>query len=299
MWSIHSHRCIRPDDRCLRIKRFPQVYTGLQRGRPNRVHFNAPQKTAEIFVACLVLLFLTACTAGRGQPAGARDEVIAAPTALPALATDPPAPVEMTQPAPEMPLITMEEFGYRFRFPSEYQVAVHRNTVCLTLSQESGIPGPCHVQNFSIAVEDVGGRMLSQLADEVEAIGNPSIQVKRTGLTISGVEAILVENIAAQDWLRIVVILHDERAYRLVFTGWPEGQLEDSPEGVLFTTIIESFEFLQRPEPDSHQEEIIHYVSAVIETPVYNEPTMDASPVGFLEVGTPAAVFEYLEGNWM
>jgi hypothetical protein len=141
-------------------------------------------------------------------------------------------------------MLTMVEFGFRFRHPPEYQVGIYRDQICLTLEQRYGPPGLCHVQNFSIAVEEAQGRSLDELADELAADSNPDIPVRRTNLTLSGEKAIRLDDINTVDVVRYVVVMHDDRIYRLTFIPWRDIS-EDFPRlELLYDTIINSFEFL-------------------------------------------------------
>ena len=101
----------------------------------------------------------------------------------------------------------------------------------------------CHNASVIIEVSDTAGHSLTQVADEAAVMGVPDLMV-RTSLTVSGEEAILLDNVLGVDVLRIVAIVHDDRAYILTFVGWHENQEETSPLGILYNTIINSFEFL-------------------------------------------------------
>ena len=144
-----------------------------------------------------------------------------------AVTTVPPSAPESTSiPASEaiLPILTMEEFGFRFRYPGQYQAVIFEDSLCLSPAEEYGMPGPCHVQNFGIKILDAGSRTLEQAADEAADRGNPDIEVKRTPIKVGGQPAILLDDIYAADILRMVVVVHNGRIYQMTFV--PSG---DSP----------------------------------------------------------------------
>ena len=165
-----------------------------------------------------------------------------------------PTPAAESSPVPtqEQAILTMEEFGFRFRYPAQYQAVIYEDSLCLTPAREYGMPGPCHVQNFGVEVLDSGGRSLEQAADEAATRGNPDIDVRRTPITIGGQPAILLDDIYAADILRMVVVVYNGRVYQLTFVPWAENPAPDSPMGILYDTVIDSFEFLgTSPVPGS------------------------------------------------
>jgi hypothetical protein len=181
-------------------------------------------------------LFLLAAILGACAP----QATTAMPTSVP---TSTSGPVQQA----DLPVLTLEEFNVRFRYPPEYQAVVFQNGMCLAPVQEYGQPGPCHVQSFGLEVLEAQGLSLEQAADEAAAFANPDIEVTRTSLTVGGEPAVLLDNIYAYDRLRMVVIVHGSRFYRLTFVPWAEDQAEDTPLGILYNTVINSFEFLGNP----------------------------------------------------
>ena len=153
------------------------------------------------------------------------------------------APASTSVPASEA-VLTMEEFGFRFRYPAQYQAVIFEDSLCLTPAREYGMPGPCHVQNFSVEILEAGGRTLEQAADEAATRGNPDIEIRRMPITVAGQPAILLDDIYAADILRMVVVVYNGRVYRLTFVPWAENPAPDSPMSVLYDTIIDSFEFM-------------------------------------------------------
>ena len=160
------------------------------------------------------------------------------------------------RPAAPTQLLTNEEDGYLLLYPSEYHAVVYRNGMCLTLAEASAMA--CHVASAFIEVSDAAGRTLEQIAKDVAADGNPDIPVKRTGLNISGEEAILLDDIYSVDVLRKVVIVRNDQAYILTFLPWNDTLKEFPQLKNLYDTVIRSFTFLPRPggpagEPDPRE----------------------------------------------
>src|SRR3990170_2083322 len=129
------------------------------------------------------------------------------PTPIPTAEPSCPDPTEGTQ------LLRNEAMGYCLLFPADYiRVDPLPYEVCL-------VPGEpyllCHNAVAFFNVEDAAGRSLSQVADENNArygiIDEPSSQ------TIAGEEAILFPEVAGQATARVVIAVHDDRLYSLVF----------------------------------------------------------------------------------
>ena len=144
-----------------------------------------------------------------------------------------------------MPLLTNEDEGFALRYPAEYQIVLYDRTMCFSLSQSDGVPGACHVASAILGVRDAEGRTLANIADELAA---PSgIEVTRTNIKIGGEDAILLDNIATYDVLRQLVIIHDNRVYVFTFAPWAAGIDEFQQIQRLYSTLTESFTFLDKP----------------------------------------------------
>jgi hypothetical protein len=207
------------------------------------------------------------------------------------------------QPAIPTQLLTNQIDGYRVLFPAGYQVVLYENGMCLTQSEAWMMA--CHVANAFIEVGDTGGRMLSQVADDVAAEGNPDIPVKRTSLTVSGVEAILLDDIYTYDVLRKVIIVNDDRTYILTFVPWSD-QVEEFPRiENLYNTVIRSFNLLPQPEAATPPERASEtFISAVSPVTIYSGPGREHSPAGILEVSASTRVLggqdgEYWPDRWL
>lgn len=138
-----------------------------------------------------------------------------------------------------------EEYGYRLRYPAVYElVIISDRLVCFTPT-----PLGCFEEPGSAWLEakEAGGQTLANIADEVTAGANLSIEVTRTDVKIGDDDAILLDDIYAADVYRKLVILHNGRFYIFTFVGWTEVS-EDFPRlQTLYSTLIESLTFLNRP----------------------------------------------------
>jgi hypothetical protein len=191
-----------------------------------------------------LLLFLLAAVLGACAP----QTVTAEPTSA---SESTHISTQVTQQA-ALALLTLEQFGFRFRYPAQYQTVIGQKGLCLSPAQEYGPPGPCHVQNLGIDVQDAQGRTLEDAAEEAAARGNPDVEVKRTPITVGGQPAILLDDIYSVDVLRIVVVVYNGRIYQLTFVPWADDPAADSPLGILYNTVIDSFEFLDTaPAPET------------------------------------------------
>jgi len=123
------------------------------------------------------------------------------PTPIPTAEPSCPDPTEGTQ------LLRNEAMGYCLLFPADYiQVDPLPYEVCL-------VPGEpfllCHSAQAFFNVEDAAGRSASQVADEITASGG--VVGERSSLTIAGVEAVVLPEVAGQVSMRVVIFVHDDR----------------------------------------------------------------------------------------
>src|SRR3990170_2932655 len=158
-----------------------------------------------------------------------------APTAEPSC----PEPTEGTQ------LLRNEALGYCLLFPADYiQVDPLPYEVCL-------VPGEpyllCHSAVGFFNVEDAAGRSASQVADEITAGGG--VVGERSSLTIAGVEAVVLPEVAGQVSMRVVIFVHDDRLYKLAFGLPGDDPAEVERFDLLYNTVIESFTLLPITPP--------------------------------------------------
>lgn len=145
------------------------------------------------------------------------------------------------RPSMDSQLLTNEQGGYLLLYPGDYHAVISGSGMCLTPVEAALMA--CHVANAFLEVRDANGQTLDQLADEAAAQGNPDIEVARSRLKVAGEEAVLLDNLYAADVLRKVVILHGERVYTWTFVPWAENESASSQMGILYRTVIHSFEF--------------------------------------------------------
>lgn len=167
-----------------------------------------------------------------------------APTPSPTAEPRCPEPTEGTQ------LLRQDRMGYCLLYPDDYiEVQTDPTQVCL-------VPGEpylaCHSAQAFFNVEDAAGRSVSQVADEMAAsggiIGEPS------SLTIAGEEAILFPEVAGQASMRAVLIVHDDRLYRLGF-GLPDADPAAVERfNLLYNTVIDSLTLLPTTPPPAPTE---------------------------------------------
>jgi len=146
-----------------------------------------------------------------------------------------------------IPLLTNENEGYALRYPAEYHVVFFGRSICFTLAQTDGRPSACHVANAILDVSDANRRTLANVADELAANGNPSVEVTRTNVKIGGEDAILLDNIYTHDVLRQLVVIHNNRSYVFTFVPWVAGIDEFQRPQSLYSTLTVSFTFLDKP----------------------------------------------------
>jgi len=205
----------------------------------------------------LTVLALTACTASTGvgatQPSFS-DQVasVVAGTlqALPPSKTPEPSPQPTDEPGcPDptqgMKLFTQESMGYCLLYPQGY-LEIYTDPAQVCLVPEGPTMG-CHNANAFINVEPAAGRTADQIADEAIADAEaviPGIGIRRTGATVSGESAVVLEGLPGVASSRNVVVVHDGRLYELIFVPWDETGEDFARIESLYETIIHSFSFL-------------------------------------------------------
>jgi len=197
--------------------------------------------------AVVVVLVLAACNAA---PAGIASTE--PPTQVP---TVPSAPTPTAEPrCPEATegtqLLRQDQMGYCLLYPEDYiEVQTDPTQVCL-------VPGEpymaCHSAQAFFNVEDAAGRSVSQVADEMAArggiIGEPS------SLTIAGEEAVVFPDVGGQASVRAVLLVHDDRLYRLGFVLPDANPAAVERFDLLYNTVIDSFTLLPIIPPPAHTE---------------------------------------------
>ena len=178
-------------------------------------------KPWSLVILMLVMLALGACTA------------------VPATATPDACPTRSA----DTTLLTNTEDGYCLLYPAEYSTSVPDYIVINPISGPGDIPGDAWVW---IDTQDAAGRTAVQAAEaEITEIG-PGFNITRMDVTVDGEEAVVVDGLPAQDSMRRVFIVRDERLYRLSFMPWqPNAESAGQPAlEQLYMMILESLHFL-------------------------------------------------------
>ena len=191
----------------------------------------------------IVILAVVGLTIAACSPSAASSSTLS-----PASPTNAPL-VTATQSSPEAAISTLilpnEAYGFRLRYPAEYTVVVQNERgVCFTLSDA---PAGCEVASAWLDVRDVADQTLTDIADELVAGANPTIEVTRTNIKIGNDDAILLDNIYGADAYRELVILHNSRFYVFTFVGWTEGSEGFARLQSLYSTLTESLTFFEQP----------------------------------------------------
>jgi len=174
------------------------------------------------------------------------DTIVASFTLIPASAEVLPGQDCLEAKADEQPL-TFEAYNFCLLAPQGYEVAEPTaNQVVLYVGSLLDVEHP----RAYIAVGEAGGRSAEQiaadLAAEVEA-GMPGWTVERTfGLTLGYEPAWVLENVPGQDLSRQVLVVHDDRLYKLTFVpASPDAGAIYAEMEHLYAALINSFRFLR------------------------------------------------------
>ncbi len=97
----------------------------------------------------------------------------------------------------------------------------------------------------SITVEDAAGRTLAQVTDQVAIdYAAPGIKVEPVSLKLDGDAAIMLDNLAGQDFNRRVVALHNGRLYSFFFTPLGDTSETRAKLETFYQGVIASFRFV-------------------------------------------------------
>jgi hypothetical protein len=128
--------------------------------------------------------------------------------------------------------------GYCLLYPDGlFRVDPFPAEVCLIPE----LPGmACHSNFAQFEVSDAAGRSASEVADAV--IKQGGISIERSSLSLAGEEAVVLDGVPAQDFLRDVLIVHNDRLYRLRFV-LPDPENPSAVERFerLYDTVTNSF----------------------------------------------------------
>jgi len=130
--------------------------------------------------------------------------------------------------------------GYCLLYPDNlYVVEPFDTEVCLVPELPSMM---CHSNRMQIEVSDAAGMSASELADQ--AIAQAQIEIARSTTMLAGEEAVVLDGVPAQDLLRDVFIVHEDRLYKLRFVLPDPSDISAVDRfSVLYSTVIDSFTF--------------------------------------------------------
>jgi hypothetical protein len=142
-------------------------------------------------------------------------------------------------------ILTNEKHGYSLRYPTGYDVQYpNEHETAIFVGSLLNVEQP----RVTIEVRDAAGRAVEQVADELVAEIPVGFEIPRTSIVIDGEQAIVLDNLPGQDINRQVVVVHEDRLYRMMFVpvGEDYGEVFAQTED-LYATVINSFRFLSGP----------------------------------------------------
>ena len=169
--------------------------------------------------------------------------------------TIPPTPVPIAtaapscpEPAPGTQLLRHEERGYCLLYPDGL---VWVDGGCLV---PEGPAMGCHTAVALFSVDDAAGRSADQVADEMIADSEaevPGIAIQRTGSTVAGQPAVVLEGLPGVTGTRDVLIVQADRLYRLTFILPGADQASVDQFKRLYNTVIDSFTLVPSAAPSA------------------------------------------------
>jgi hypothetical protein len=137
--------------------------------------------------------------------------------------------------------------GYCLLYPEEYTlVEPFVAEVCLVPTETNIL---CHTATAIFNVEDAAGRDVSDVVAEIEASGSSFGEL--SSLTVGGVEGVMLPDVRGQDTARLVLFVHDDRLYSLMFILPGDQPGESERFDRLYNTVIDSFTLLLVAPPPS------------------------------------------------
>jgi len=156
------------------------------------------------------------------------------PTPVPIATAEPSCP----EPAPGTQLLRHEEHGYCLLYPDGL---VWVDGGCLV---PEGPAMGCHTAVALFSVDDAAGRSADQVAEKMIADSEaevPGIAIQRTGSTVAGQPAVVLEGLPGVTGTRDVLIVQADRLYRLTFILPGAEQASVDQFERLYNTVIDSF----------------------------------------------------------
>ncbi len=181
------------------------------------------KKVITLFVFALALV-LVACNAGGSNDPMGGDEAAC------------PTPGDDTQ------LYTDETHGYCVLYPAMHQpIDVNEAETVFVVGDLMDVSNP----RISINVTDAAGQDTEAAAGQILSVFGLSDMSTQSNVIMSGVDAIVLDNMPGQDINRRVIVVYNGRLYDLTFSpvGADYGDLTQQTEQV-YRTVVDSFTFL-------------------------------------------------------
>jgi hypothetical protein len=140
-------------------------------------------------------------------------------------------------------LLSVEEQGYCLLYPSRYSVErPNPEETALVVGSLLDVSNPRVYIQFS----DAGGRTVEQAADAVVA-DYPGFEIKRSRTKAGGYDAIVLDGVPGQDISRQVIVVQNDRLYRLTFVPASEdaGEVYTQMEEI-YRTVVDSLNFFEK-----------------------------------------------------
>ena len=190
-------------------------------------------------------LMMAACAVSDEGPAAVETEVATADlAAVPEQDAAPQLPLPCPAPYPGTDLLERDDHGYCLLFPDEYEVL--RPNPDETVLAVGGLMDTENPRAY-VRVTGAEGRTADQHADDLLA-DMAGFDIGRSTVNIGGERAALLENVPAQDMMRVVFVVHADRLFRIDFVpvGADYGPLAERTNE-LYYTLAESFRFMAEP----------------------------------------------------
>lgn len=143
----------------------------------------------------------------------------------------------------QLQLLTNEKHGYCLNYPAGYTAEQPtEQEVAINVGGALNVADP----RVFIMVEEANGRTAEEMAEAKIAEAAPIIgEIKPTTVQIDGVSAIVLNGLPGQDIHRLVIFVHNNKLYQMMFVpvGADYGEIAERLEP-FYDTIIGSFHFL-------------------------------------------------------
>lgn len=199
----------------------------------------------------LLILLLAACAPT--LPPAPENTSVPPTTEIVSVSPATEAPAQVTSQAPlvtqaadcptaaaDSKLLESAEDGFCLLYPAEFTWDGARLIVLNPTGLAGDAPGDAWLL---VSISGAVGQTAAQIADAQIAEMGQGFEVARTELTVDGKQAILVDGLPAQDSVRYLYVVNNDRLYRFEFMPWfptdGTGSLEK-----LYQTVVDTLHFL-------------------------------------------------------